>query len=272
MSQCKTCTAEFGVKFNRYVCARCQNGFCAGHLILSEYLTIRSDLMSTLKSGHGLCLECILEIWGKTDSDLEAPQGILGRLKKTCIVSWDSTTSIISNKPSKTDLIKLSDDAFESLNTARSLSILRHQKDDTEIDIIKDLRLFARIYSVSQGRTAEKNFALTDIYHIVDWMRSHPNIPNWAHGITWSTIESSPSYLDHISDVWHIVQVAITYSNPISVAYHATDRAINQATGKTLFSASYASVKDKLGLNINIKLALTSYFGGQLIIELLKKR
>jgi ABC-type enterochelin transport system ATPase subunit len=141
--------------------------------------------MSTFSGGHGLCLDCILEVWGITNENLQQPKGILGRTKAIISNSWKSLASLISSSSSRTDLIKLSDTSFEELNNARSLAVLRHQADISQDELIVDLTQFARVYAVSQGRTSEKNFALTDVYHLVDWMRTHPILPTWAHGVTW---------------------------------------------------------------------------------------
>lgn len=276
MTMCSTCSAKFGAKFKKYTCARCQKPFCAGHLVLSDNASFHSEIMSTFSGGHGLCLDCILEVWGKTNEDLQHPKGILGRTKAQISSGWKSLTSFISRSPNRTELIKLNDNTFEKLNAARSLAVLRHQADISQDQIIADLTLFARVYAVSQGRSTEKSFALTDIYHLVEWLRDHPSIPTWAHGVTWSLIESSPAYLDYLSDIWHLAQTAVALSNPagaaVSVAYHVGDRTLDQTTGKSLFSTGYGTLKDKLGLNVNVKAALISYFGGQFVMQLLKKR
>lgn len=276
MSTCTTCSAEFGPKFGRLVCAKCQKPFCAGHLVPSENASFHSKLMSTLHNGHGLCLECILQIWGKTDEDLKPPKGIVGRTKNNLNSAWSSLGSVVSRTPNRKQLVKIYDSTFESLNSSRAFAVFRHQKEITQDFIIKDLTTFARLYAVSQGRTTEKNFNLTDIYHLIDWLRSHPRIPNWAHGVTWSRLESSPAYFSQLSDVWHVAQTAILLSNPASattyLVYHVGDRAMDQQIGKGLLSVGYDVAKDKLGLNINPKKALLCYLAGLFIIQLLQKR
>jgi hypothetical protein len=232
--------------------------------------------MSTFSGGQGLCLDCILQVWGKTNEDLAEPTGIVGRTKNNLGAAWTSLTTFIARTPDRTSLVKLHDSTFVSLNSSRALAIFRNQTNISQDFIIKDLTVFARVYAVSQGRSTEKNFNLTDIYHLVDWMRSHPIIPDWAHGVTWATIESSPAYLSHLSDIWHIAQTAIALSNPataaVEVAYHLSDRALDQTTGKGIFSAGYEVAKDTLGLNVNFKAALLSYFGGQVVLQLLQRR
>lgn len=244
--------------------------------MLSENASFHSKLMSTFSGGQGLCLDCILQVWGKTDEDLKEPKGILGRAKKNLGVARDSLSTIVLRNPNRNQLVKLYDSTFESLNYSRALAVFRHQADLSKDFIIKDLTAFARVYAVSQGRSTEKSFNLKDIYQLVDWMRSHPKIPEWAQGVTWGVIESSPAYFSHISDIWHVAQTAIALSNPAtataSLAYHVSDRVFDQTIGKGLFSASYGSVKDKLGLNVNVKTALLSYFGGQFVLQLLKRR
>jgi hypothetical protein len=132
--------------------------------------------------------------------------------------------------------------------------------------------LFARVYAVAQGRSTERSIALSDVYHLVDWARSHPRIPSWAHQVQWSAIESSPSYMAFASDVWHVAQAAMALGSPATLAYHVADRLVDQVGGKGLAAGAYDLFKDKLGLNINVKDALLSYFAGLVILQLLRRR
>lgn len=232
--------------------------------------------MTQLREGHGLCVSCILSIWKKTDSDLAPPQGIVGRSKKGLTTAWEKTTSLFSREPLNTDLVRLSEDTFATLNAARAFAIFRHQRDVTQEFIISELTEFARLYAVSQGRSTEKGFSLSDIYHLVDWLKTHPNLPDWSHGITWGLIEGSPSYLSYVWDVWHVAQSAIAMSNPATasatLAYHLGDRALDQKTGKGIFETGYETVKDQFGLNINPKKAILYYLAGLFVLQLLKRR
>lgn len=277
MAACSACHAQFGPKFREYICSRCQSGFCAGHLIAIEHAKLHSKLMPALSGGQGLCLQCILDVWNKTDSDLAAsrPQGIAGRTRKNLSGAWSAIAGWLSSEPKRTSLIRLDDAAFESINSARALAVLRHQKDVTREDVIADLTQFARVYAVSQGRDTERSFALEDVYRLVDWMRSHPKFPSWAHGVTWSIIESSPSYMAHVMDIWHVAKTAIAFSNPVTAAatvvYQVGDRAVDQVKGKGIALTAYDAVKDKVGLNVNMKMAVFSFLGGLFVMQLLKR-
>lgn len=276
MISCNICAAQFGPKFTLLVCSKCQLSFCTGHLILSQYAVFHSSITAQLREGHGLCVSCVLSIWGKTDEDLTPAKGILGRSKKGMTAAWDKTTSLLSREPLRVNLVKISEDSFSEFNTARAFAIFRNQAEVTQEFIVAELTEYARLFAVSQGRLTEKGFSLTDIYYLVDWLRTHPNLPNWSHGISWSLIESSPTYLSYVSDVWHVAQSAIALSNPATasatLAYHLGDRALDQKTGKGLFATGYETVKDKLGLNINPKKAILCYLAGLFVLQLLKRR
>lgn len=272
MPTCKTCAAEFGAKFKRLLCSKCQGVFCAGHLLPSKSVAFHSKVVGKFASGQGVCLSCLLDIWGKTDEEVRDPRGILGRAAQRTKRLWGFVRGFSSRTPNRAEMVRFSDGAFEALNSSRALAVFRHQKDVSQAAIIQDLTVFARVYAVSQGRATEKSFSLADVYHLVDWMRSHPKIPGWAHGVNWSTIESSPAYFSYLSDIWHVTQTAISLSNPVSAGYHVLDRVLDQTTGKGVFSTGYYAVKDKLGLNVNLKAALLSYLCGQFIIQGLKRR
>lgn len=270
---CSACGATFGIKFEQYACCMCGSSFCSGDFLLSEWITVHHSLSAQFKSGHGVCLGCVLEVWERTDAHLSPPRGVLGRLLKRSREAWKGLRGVVLGRGMNQRPIEITnEDSFEKLNTAKALAVLRHQKDLTLEKLAKDLVLFARIYAISQKRENERSVALTDIYHLVDWIRAHPVIPDWAHGVQWSSIESTPGYLDYVSDVWHIAQAAISWSNPATVAYHVADRALDQVAGRGLGGTAYQMVKDRLGLNINVKAALLSYLAGLVILQLLMNR
>jgi hypothetical protein len=61
-------------------------------------------------------------------------------------------------------------------------------------------------------------------------------------------------------------------AHPISAAYHVGDRVVEQATGRSIFNNFYDKTKDKLGLNINPKMAIISYLSGLFILQLFKEQ
>lgn len=274
MTKCAACDAKFGPKFDQLACSKCQGSFCAAHLIPSQYISVHSLLTSQFGPGHGLCLDCILAIWGKEDADLKEPKGILGRAKENIKVAGEVLAS--AWRPGRSGLMKFSEKGFEALNEARAFAVFRHQKDIDQEFLIKDLTKFARVYAVANGRNSERNFNLKDIYHLVDWLRTHPRLPKWAQTVTWDLIESSPNCLSHLSDVWHVAQAAIAVATPgaalVGAGYHVADRAVDQYAGKGLAAFVYEKVKDSLGLNVNLKAALIYYFAGLFIIQLLAPR
>jgi hypothetical protein len=152
------------------------------------------------------------------------------------------------------------------------MAIFRHQKDVGYDFIIQELTTFARLYSISQGRKNEKDFCLRDVYRLVDWLRSHPTLPGWAHGVSWNTIESTPEGIPYFMDIWHVVGAAVALTNPATglpwAAYHLGDRVIDQGTGSGIFMSLYNQLRDKLGLNINPQKALVSYLAGLFILQL----
>lgn len=275
MPTCVTCEAEFGIKFSKLICSKCRQEFCSAHLIEAKHLEISPSLQSSIQQGDGLCYQCIFLVWGKTDEQITSPNGIIGRVTSALIALWEKTKSAFSNEPQKTDLVKILTNSFDDINANRSLAIFRHQKNIEYDFIIQDLTAFSRLFAVSQGRKNEKDFCLNDVYRLIDWVRSHPILPNWAHGISWNTIESSPDGLAYIMDVWHVVGAAMTLANPATglawAAYHLGDRAVDQGTGRGIFSNVYDKLKSKLGLNINPSKALVAYLAGLFIIQLLNE-
>lgn len=277
MSSCTTCAAQFGVKFSRYQCLQCQKGHCVGHIIPSDQMKISPAVMQSVSGGgHGFCFDCILAIWGKDDEKIAAPVGILGRAKSSATRLWSQAKETIARQPGKLEALVVTDTCFEELNSARALAIFRNQTELEPERMEEDLKKFARIYAVSQGRTTERSISLLDVYQVMDWLRAHPLIPGFAHGLQWSTLESSPHHLALLTDAWRVAQSAIILSSPVpaaaALAYNVADRALDQMTGKSLASFGYASLKDKLGLNVNVKQALIYYFAGQFILQLLKRR
>ena len=274
MSSCATCGAAFGTKFSKFVCSGCGNEYCSAHLLESKHLQIDPAVQSQLSKGDGLCYECIFILWGKTDSDLQSPTGIAGRWRKGFLTLWEKTRSTLSKRPKKTDLVKINKNSFEGMNSNLAFAVFRHQKNIGYDFIIQDLTTFARLYSVSVGRKNEKDFCLKDVYRLIDWLRSHPTLPDWAHGVSWDTIESSPDGMSYVMDIWHVVGAAISLSNPATglpwAAYHVSDRVVDQAAGGGIFLTMYDKLKDKLGLNINPKKALVSYLAGRFILQLFK--
>lgn len=272
MTECATCNAKFGVKFTEYICSVCNSKFCSAHFIEAKDLELDSSIQSSITLNEGLCHHCIFKIWGKSDEDLRAPKGIWGRLSTSAKSLWDKSSSIFSDAPKKTELVKISGAAFEKANSNISLAILRHQKDIDLSFIVKELTNFARLYSVSHGRISEKDFSLKDVYRLVDWLKTHPTLPSWSHDLTWEIIESGPSGISYLTDIWHVVGTAVSLSNPISAAYHVGDRVVEQTTGRGIFENFYAKSKDTLGLNVNPKMAIVSYLSGLFILQLYKEQ
>ena len=270
--KCSTCSAEFGIKFDKLVCSCCENVFCTGHFVKAKYLKIDKSIQSELPLADGLCYQCIFQVLGKADSVSASSKGVIGRITNILDSLWKKTKSTFSNALQKTDLIKISADSFEDINSSRSWSIFRHQQDVGYDFIIKDMTAFARLISINQGRKNEKDFSLNDIYRLIDWLKSHPNLPNWTHHLTWNSIESTPDGLAYFMDVWHVIGAVVCLSNPATgyplAAYHLGDRLVDQGTGKGIFELMYSKIKWELGLNINTHKALVSYLAGLFILQL----
>jgi hypothetical protein len=276
-SACTACGASFGVKFAQYTCVVCGGEFCAGDLFPSHHTRMHSDLRAPYAGERrGTCIECVLSVWGKSEEKLIRPRGLGGRMRRQATNGWEWVRAKLPGQRRREDLLAVDEQAFSDLNWEKSLSVARHQKDMSQEEIASSLVLFARVYAVSQGRESERSISLQDIYALVAWVRTHPRIPQFVHGIQWSTIESTPAYLNYISDAWHIANAAIALSNPVigaaKVLYHVADRAVDQVADKGLFGGFYDLVKDRLGLNVNPKSALLSYLAGLMILQLLKNR
>jgi hypothetical protein len=272
MSACTTCNAQFGAKFTQYVCSICDRNFCSAHLIEAKDIVLDSSIQAEIVLKDGLCHHCIFKLWGKADDDLCAPKGIWGRLCVSMKVLWGKSKSLFSAAAEKTALVKISEGAFEKMNSNIALAVFRHQKDIGLDFIVRELTNFARLYSVSHGRKNEKDFSLKDVYRLVDWLKTHPTLPGWSHDITWDLLESGPSGISYLTDIWHVVGTAVSLSNPISAAYHVGDRVIEQTTGRGIFENLYINTKDKLGLNVNPKMAIVSYLSGLFILQLFKEQ
>ena len=275
MSACTICNARFGIKFNKFVCSLCEKEYCSAHLIKSKYLELAPSVRDQFSLNDGLCHQCIFTLWGKANTDLDSPKGVSGRLATVLKLLWVKTKSRLSNKPLKTDLVKISEDSFEDMNSNRAWIILKHQEDVGYDFILEDLTTFARLYAVSQGRKCEKDFSLKDVYQLVDWLKRHPKLPNWLHRMKWKTIESGPDGISYIQDIWHLVSAAVALTNPATglpwAAYHLGDRVVEQQTGSGTFKTLYNKLKDKFELNLNPKKALVSYLAGLFILQLYSK-
>lgn len=272
MTVCSTCNAQFGVKFTEYICSVCNNKYCSAHLIEAKDIVLDSSIQPAISLKDGLCHHCIFKLWGKADADLSPPKGMVGRLSSSAKSLWNKSKSALMDTQNKTDLVKISDGAFEKMNSNISLAIFRHQKNIDLNFIVKELTNFARLYSVSHGRKNEKDFSLKDVYRLVDWLKTHPKLPGWSHDITWNLIESGPSGISYLTDIWHVVGTAVSLSNPVSAAYHVGDRVVEQATGRSIFDNLYVKTKDTLGLNVNPKMAIVSYLSGLFILQLFKEQ
>lgn len=272
MSECSTCNAKFGAKFTEYVCSVCNAKYCSAHLIEAKDIALDSSIQTEISLKDGLCHHCIFKLWGKADADLSAPKGILGRLSSSAKSLWDKLKSAFIDTQNKTGLVKISEGAFEKMNSNIALAVFRHQKDIELDSIVKELTTFARLYSVSHGRKNEKDFSLKDIYRLVEWLKTHPTLPGWSHDVTWNLIESGPSGISYLTDIWHVVGTAVSLSNPISAAYHVSDRVVDQFSGRSIFENFYDKAKNTLGLNVNPKMAIVSYLSGLFILQLFKEQ
>jgi hypothetical protein len=274
---CSACGALFGIKYSEYTCVVCGGGFCAGDLFQTQQTRLHSHLQAMFTGARrGICIGCVLRVWGKSDDQLAPAKGLFGRWRRQAEAAWKWIKEKLPGQQRPYDLLSVNQAAFAELNWEKALAVARHQKDMSKEDIAHSLVKFARVYAVSQGRDSERSIALRDIYALIEWVQTHPKIPGFVHSIKWSTIESTPGYLSYFSDAWHIANAAIALSNPLAGAakalYHVADRAVDQVADKSLFSGFYDLVKDKLGLNVNPKNALLSYLAGLMILQLLMRR
>lgn len=276
MTTCASCSAQFGYKFSDYKCMHCQERFCSSHLVPTEFLKIDGRLSAAFAGGGaGMCTQCILVVWEKSDAHLEAPKTLSDRARVGFDTAWRAVWSTIGRAPSGTELLQLDQHAFEHLNTSLAFGILRRHSDVEQSTLVAELTVFARLYAVSQGRSGERSICLKDVYALVDWLRTHPQMPDWAQEIRWSMLESSPGYLSYFTDVFRMAQIALA-ATPAGAAakagYVVADEVVTRSTGKGLLSNFYSYSKDSLGINVNLRSALISYFAGEFIMQLLMDR
>lgn len=265
---CAICDAEFGIKFRKMVCGNCRLTYCKGHIIEERFITIHNLTDTPKDIKDGICYNCLFNIWGKNENK---PKGVTGRVRGLFSYVLDKTNRTLKREVQKTKLVLINNSAFEQINSNRAWSIFRNQKDVPYDFIIQDMAAFARVVSVSKGRENEKDITFTDLYKLMEWLKTHPFIPGWAKNVSWSDIESSHLAIDYVLDVWHIVSAAVAISNPASglpwAIYHISDRAVDHE-GKGLVASVYDKVKNRFNINANPKKAMVAYIAGSFILRL----
>lgn len=258
--KCHTCDAEFGIKFDGMTCSYCGHIFCKGHLIENEMLAIDKLSHNNLELKDGICFKCLFNQWGVD----EQPTGIFERwVRRPIINKWH----YLFNKPNKTELVKVEESSLKEINSRRAWAIFKHQKEITLEKVIQDAREYAKLVAICKGRKNEKDVTLKDVYKFIEWIKNHPNLPNWAHGISWHWIESAPAGIEYIMDAWHVFSAAVATTPPVAI-YHVSDRVFEQISGRGAASHIYEKSKDKLGLNFNLKMAVVSYMAGRFILQI----
>lgn len=273
--ECICCGAKFGPKFERFTCAHCQGDFCEGHIITREYLRIDNDVKVSIGPNGGLCYSCLFLLWGKADSSFSETVGLGARLKKATLGGWDWLKRQTGFSKAPTERITVLPGALDKMAVTRAWAVFKHQQDLPYDFLTRDMAVFARMVAVSCGRASEHDLTLNDVYRLTDWLRSHPNIPYWLQGFSWNTIEDTKLGAAYFWDVWHVASAAVALSNPSSglpwVAYHLSDRIVEEKTGNGLLLAAYEKMRDRLGLNINPKKAVAVYLAGHFILQLYRR-
>ena len=265
MGSCCICEAEFGIKFKQKVCSQCKRTFCEGHIISNDLLSV-TESYKYVCGLDGICYQCLLYIYEKTDKHVAPAKGPFGRTKDMLL----RFKKYIFNKDPRKN-VTIAKDAFQDIISKKSYVIFIHNRSISTDFIIKDLGILARVYAINMGRSGEKAISLKDIYRVVDWIRYHPKLPKFVQGITWQTLENVSVAADYMQDIWHITGGVIALANPAVgfpwAAYHLGDRAIDQVEGKGLFGWT----ADKIGVNINIKIAISYWIIGNSLLKLYEK-
>lgn len=274
MSNCQTCSAEFGVKFASYRCLSCQNEHCKAHLIPVQNLKIHQSLMQTWQGGAGLCFTCIFRTWGSDSATLRTPRGMLGRLRQVAENTIDGAARLTGIRKDPKSLLSIDSATFADFSRSRAFAMLRHQRVPTNEEIMMDLANWARLFALTQGRSTERELCLNDVFHLVDWLRKEPPFPKMLLGLNWSTVERSPQYMALAADVLHVTRgaFAMMSAGTAEVAYRVTDRAIEHFTGKSSIEFAYDKLKHRLGVNLNLRVFIIYWFVGQIILQLLARR
>ena len=256
-SNCNACNASFGLKFDNLTCSFCGRLFCAGHLISNEDFVLNNA--SADFSGSGICFDCLFKQWNID----EKANGFMDRWIKR---PFNKLISYVSNQPKPTEQIKISHTSLVKINRNIAWSIFMHQQEITLEDVFQNARSYAKLVSVNRGRNNERDVSLNDLYKFIDWIKSHPNLPDWIHDITWHKLESVQGGAGYVMDIWHVFFAAVA-SNPVTAIYHVGDRIVEQQTGKGLFTHVYQKTKNGMGLNINIRMAIIYYLAGCFIFK-----
>lgn len=280
MESCYSCNAKFGKKFDALRCSLCGQKFCRGHLIKTDQIVYHKTIIPTLQPERdGVCIGCLLQTWQKNDESMQAPTGMFSRVIKQVKDSTNTLANFTGMQVDPLEKIKLVTNAGAQIVSEKTWMVFLHQQNWTKEAILQNLIEIARIQAISTGRRNERDFCLSDVYKVVEWMKSHPVLPNFAHNISWDFIERTPQGLAIVTDAWHLTFTALAFTNPVTgtieaakITYHMGDRVVDQATGKSLMDHAYDGILSKIGLNFNPIKAITVYIAGNMILQLYSER